>query len=161
MSDKEDVGLRIFIRRDARKSAAANLTQTYVAKFDGEKKIVGYISIICAEIKLEKSYQIEDKDGAERYDYQPAVRISRLAVEDGQRGRRIGQQLVEATIGIVLLSIVPTVGCRFLILDAKQKSVGFYKKRGFRLLETDENRKKATPLMFLDLRNHIDEAASE
>ena len=159
--DDDDVGLRVFIRRDARKSAAANLTQTYVAKFDGDKKIVGYISIMCAEIKLEKTYQIEDKEGADRYDYQPAVRISRLAVEDGQRGKRIGQQLVETAIGIVLLSIVPSVGCRFLILDAKQKSIDFYKKRGFRLLETHENKSKATPLMFLDLRNHIDETAPE
>ena len=42
MGDEEDKGLQIFIRRDARKSAQANLTQTYVAKRDGEKKVIGY-----------------------------------------------------------------------------------------------------------------------
>ncbi|MEM6476470.1 MAG: GNAT family N-acetyltransferase [Pseudomonadota bacterium] len=161
LHNDDDVGLRIFIRRDARKSAAANLTQTYVAKFEGEKKIIGYISIMCAEIRLEKTYELQDKDGADRYDFHPAIRISRLAVEDDQRGKRIGQKLVETVLGIVLLSVVPGVGCRFLILDAKQKSVDFYRKRGFRLLDTEENKKKTTPLMFLDLRNHIDDLNSE
>src|SRR3954467_8780657 len=73
----EDKPLEIFIRRDARKSAAANLTQTYVAKVEGDRKVIGYISIMCAEVALEKTYEIADKVGADRYEYQPAVRISR------------------------------------------------------------------------------------
>lgn len=63
---------------------------------------------------------------------------------------------METAIGIVLLSIVPHAGCRFMILDAKPKSIPFYKKIGFRLLDTEENLEKPTPLMFLDLRNLID-----
>lgn len=160
MVEEEDQPLQIFIRRDARKSAAANLTQTYVAKAEGQRHVIGYISIMCAEVALEKTYEISDKVGADRYDYQPAVRVSRLAMSDGYAGRGIGQQLVETAIGIVLLSIVPNAGCRFIILDAKPKSIPFYKKLGFRLLDTKENLKKATPLMFLDLRNLIDEAAA-
>jgi predicted N-acetyltransferase YhbS len=157
MSNDEDRPLEIFIRRDARKSAAANLTQTYVAKVEGDKKVIGYVSIMCAEVALEKTYEIADKIGADRYEYQPAVRISRLAMANGWNGRKIGTQLVETAIGIVLVSIVPVAGCRFIILDAKPKSLPFYKKMGFRLLDTTENHKKATPLMFLDLRNLIDD----
>lgn len=157
MTNDEDKPLQIFIRRDARKSAAANLTQTYVAKVEGATHVIGYISIMCAEVALEKTYQIADKDGADRYDYQPAVRISRLALQDDFQGRQIGRNLVETAIGIVLVSIVPNAGCRFIILDAKPKSIQFYRKIGFRLLDTQENLSKATPLMFLDLRNLIDE----
>lgn len=156
MADGEDKALQIFIRRDARKSAAANLTQTYVAKIEGERQVIGYISIMCAEVALERTYEIADKVGADRYDYQPAVRISRLAMQDDFQGRNIGRQLVETAIGIVLVSIVPNAGCRFIILDAKSKSIQFYRKMGFRLLDTEENRGKHTPLMFLDLRNLID-----
>lgn len=156
MSDEDDRPLEIFIRRYAHKSAAANLTQTYVAKIEGQKQVIGYVSIMCAEIALEKTYQIDDKNGADRYDYQPAVRISRLAMQPGYQGRQIGRQLVETAIGIVLLTIVPHVGCRFLILDAKAKSIAFYKKMGFRLLSTPENEGKENPLMFMDLRNLID-----
>jgi predicted N-acetyltransferase YhbS len=159
MSSDEDKPLQNFIRRKARKSAAANLTQTYVAKAEDTVEVIGYVSIMCAEIKLEQTYEIGDKPDADRYEYQPAVRISRLAVEDSHRGKKIGQNLVDVAIGITIHLIVPNAGCRFLILDAKPKSIPFYEKQGFRLLNTDENRKKATPLMFMDLRNLIDEGA--
>jgi GNAT superfamily N-acetyltransferase len=159
MENEEDKPLEIFIRRDARKSAAANLTQTYVAKVEGTPKLIGDISIMCAEVALEKTYDIADKVGADRYDYQPAIRISRLAMAHGFTGRKIGRQLVETAIGVVLVSIIPNAGCRFMILDAKPKSIPFYRKMGFRMLDTKENLGKPTPLMFMDLRNLIDEAA--
>jgi GNAT superfamily N-acetyltransferase len=159
MEHDEDKPLEIFIRRDARKSAAANLTQTYVAKVEGDRKVIGYISIMCAEVALERTYEIADKIGADCYEYQPAIRISRLAMANGWGRRNIGRQLVETAIGVVLVSIVPNAGCRFMILDAKPKSISFYKRMGFRLLDTPENHEKPTPLMFLDLRNLIDAAA--
>jgi len=44
------------------------------------------------------------------------------------------------------------VGCRFLILNAKPDSIGFYVKQGFTLLETEENKKTETPIMWLDIK---------
>ena len=162
MAVEEDKPLEVFIRRDARKSAVANLTQTYVAKAEGDRKVIGYISIMCAEVALEKTYNIADKVGADRYDYQPAVRIARLAMCKEYIGKGIGPQLLETALGVILLSIVPHAGGRFVILDAKSKSIAFYKKLGFRLLDTEANKNAVTPLMFLDLRNLIDESnASE
>lgn len=156
MSSVDDRPLQNFIRRKAYKSAIANLTQTYVAKVEDQPLVVGYISLMCAEIKLEKAYSLGDKPDADIYEYQPAVRISRLAVEDTHQGKNIGRQLVELAIGITVQAIVPNAGCRFLILDAKSKSIPFYERRGFRLLDTEENKAKDTPLMFMDLRNLID-----
>ncbi len=153
MKEEDDKPLVKFIRRDARNSAQAKLTQTYVAKLEGDAKISAYISIMCAEVALEKSYPIADKAGADRYDYQPALRIARLAVEDAVRGNGLGRTLVELVIDIALTQIQPMAGCRFIILDAKQKSVAFYAKLGFRLLDVASNREKETPLMFLDLQN--------
>lgn len=161
LDQDEDKPLKIFIRQHAHKSAAANLTQTYVAKVDGQRRIIGYVSLMCAEVALEKTHELGDKQGADRYEYQPAIRISRLALEDGFQRQGIGQQLVQTAIGVVLLAIVPHAGCRFMILDAKSKSIPFYRRLGFRLLDTEENRQKATPLMFLDLRNLIDAANTE
>lgn len=161
MELEEDKPLEVFIRRDAKKSAAANLTQTYVAKVEGDRKVVGYVSIMCAEIQLEKSYSITDKVGADKYDYQPAVRIARLAVCKEYKRKGAGKSLVEMALGLILVAIAPSVGCRFVILDAKSKSIPFYKKRGFRLLNTPENLQKETPLMFLDLKNLDSEAEAE
>ncbi|WP_312313193.1 GNAT family N-acetyltransferase [Sphingobium yanoikuyae] len=160
MDHEDDKPLEIFIRSNAFNSAKANLTQTYVAKREGDKKVIGYVSIMCAEVALEKAYQIDDKIGADRYEYQPAVRISRLARMASCRGEEIGRQLVETAIGIVLISIVPHAGCRFIILDAKRKSIDFYKSLGFRLLDTQANLDKQTPLMFMDLRDLIDANAA-
>lgn len=46
---------------------------------------------------------------------------------------------------------MPHVGCRFLVVDAKRDSVGFYQKSGFILLNTDSNYVDEHPLMFFDL----------
>lgn len=152
MSADEDKPLQLFIRRKAFKSSQARLTQTYVAKLKDTPEVVGYISLMCAEVRLEDGYQIEDKAEANRYPYQPAIRIARLACCDEHRGKKIGKQLVEMAIGLVLLTIVPHAGCRFIILDAKRKSVTFYQERGFRLLDTVGNRAAENPIMFMDLR---------
>jgi GNAT superfamily N-acetyltransferase len=152
MSKVEDEALRIFIRKHARPSSHAGITKTYIAREEDDKRVVGYVSIMCAEVKLEKTYEIEDKIAANRYEYQPAVRISRLAVEDDSQGKHIGKCLVETALGIILELIEPHVGCRFVILDAKKKSVSFYTDRGFTILDTPENKKSLTPLMWMDIR---------
>ena len=152
LSDDLGKPLVRFIRRDAVKSASANLTRTYVAKEEGESHVLAYISIMCAEIAFEQTYSIADKIGADRYEYQPAVRIARLAVDSGSQKQGLGERLVKFVIGIVLAAIQPAIGCRFLVLDAKRPSIAFYEKLGFRLLDTEANRAKDAPMMFLDLQ---------
>lgn len=152
LPDAIDKPLVRFIRRDALKSSSANLTQTYVAKHQGSRKVLAYVSVMCAEVAFEKTYTIADKIGADRYDYQPAIRIARLAVDESAQKIGLGQALVRFIIGVAQQSIQPLVGCRFVILDAKAASIKFYERQGFRLLDTDTNKAKDTPLMFLDLQ---------
>ena len=47
--------------------------------------------------------------------------------------------------------LVPRVGCRFIIADAKQEAIEVYNKIGFSLLDTEKNLEKEEPIMFLDL----------
>lgn len=152
MSSSEDYALQNFIRKTARHSSNARLTKTYVAKREGHNAVCGYITIMCAEIRLEQTYSIADKTDADRWDYQPALRVARLAVTDECRGKGIGQQLLDVAVGVALTQVIPHVGCRFMILDAKRKSIEFYSKYGFSLLATDSNIEAVTPIMFLDLR---------
>lgn len=152
LPDAENKPLVRFIRRDALKSSKSNLTQTYVAKQQCDPKVLAYISVMCAEVAFEQSYSITDKVGADRYEYQPAIRVARLAVDESSQKSGLGGILVRFVIGIAQQSIQPLVGCRFVILDAKRGSIAFYEKLGFRLLDTDANRTKETPLMFLDLQ---------
>ena len=105
-----------------------------------------------AEISLLGSYNIPNKPRADRYPSQPAVRIARLAVADDCQGCGIGSDLVALAVSISLDQLVPFVGCRFIVVNAKQKSIDFYTRRGFTLLDTDANKSTPAPIMWLDLK---------
>lgn len=158
-ADKDDLPLKVFFRRDAERAGDAFITRSYVAvpADENDRRILGYISIMSAEVALRGSYPIADKPRADRYPSQPAIRIARLAVADDMQGRGIGTDLVSLAFSIGIDQIVPYVGCRFMILNAKQKSIDWYGKRGFTLLDTEKNLKAATPIMWLDLKLYADE----
>lgn len=161
--DKSDLPLKIFFRKDAEKAGTEFITKSYIAvpADPDDVRILGYISIMSAEISLLGSYNIPNKRRADRYPSQPAVRIARLAVADDCQGCGIGSDLLSLAVSISLDQIVPFVGCRFVVVNAKQKSKEFYTKRGFTLLETDSNTAAAAPIMWLDLKlltngDHLD-----
>lgn len=91
----------------------------------------------------------------EDYSYSsfPAVKIARLLVDSRYRGAPygLGRLLVSLALGITKDEVCPAVGCRFVMVDAKKESVKFYEKCGFRALNTDENKERDIPVMFIDL----------
>jgi ribosomal protein S18 acetylase RimI-like enzyme len=138
--------LKTFLRRYAKKFHAANAAKTYVfASSTG--KVVGYITLVCSQI------EIDPPDGLDDYPHKdfPAVKIARLAIDRHCRGNDLGEQLVQLAVAISTKSVMPHVGCRFLAVDSKQESLRFYEKQGFRILDTETNRSRDHPLMFMDL----------
>lgn len=81
------------------------------------------------------------------------MKIARLAVDTKYRESGLGRFLVEFSLGIAKDTIATAVGCRFVVLDAKKASVPFYLKVGFRLIDTEENKAREQPVMFLDLKD--------
>lgn len=127
------------------------MARTYGAfSIDAPKKLIAYVTLVCGQIELKDP---ELGDGIEyRYDHFPAVKIARLASDSRLRRQGVGKALVDFSLGIVRTQICPYVGCRFVVVDAKQTAVKFYAKRcGFTLLDTAENRSLDSPLLFLDL----------
>ncbi|MEI9420769.1 hypothetical protein O7A70_06250 [Mesorhizobium sp. Cs1299R1N1] len=161
LSGEEDLPLKTFFRRDAEKAGNSFITQTYVAvpADEADKRILGYMSLMSAEIAVKGLYPIADKPRADRYPSQPAVRIARLAVNDELRGRGIGKDLVALGFSVSLDRICPFVGCRFLIVNAKRKSIDFYVGRGFTILETAKNTESPAPIMWLDLKLYAERQA--
>lgn len=141
LSDEADLPLKVFFRKAAEKSGGTFVTKTYVAvpADERDRRILGYVSIMRAEVELEGSYSLPDKPRAARYRFQPGIRIARLAVADDARGIQIGSNLVSLVLSVGLDRIVPFVGCRFIIVEAKRKSMGFYRRLGFTLLEVEQN----------------------
>ncbi|MGD0960754.1 MAG: GNAT family N-acetyltransferase [Methylomonas sp.] len=119
----------------------------------GDKNIIGYMTLTCSEIDLQDGYDITDCVHASHYEFLPAVKIARLAVDARYRTKGIGSTLVEYAIALVLDIIAENVGCRFVMTDAKREAVGFYEKLGFNLLDSEGDQGIEHHLMFLDLQN--------
>lgn len=147
LGHKQYLNLGLFLERDAKRHHAENASKTYVG-VNSKGRVVAYISLSCGLIDLGKP-----PDGLQGYIYKsyPAVRIGKLAVETPYREHGLGKRLVNLAIAIVTEKIMPNVGCRFLIVDSHTSAVEFYRKRGFVLLDTEENRASEHPMMFMDV----------
>jgi GNAT superfamily N-acetyltransferase len=126
------------------------LAKTYAAF--SESKVAAYITLVCGEITLEGNAKLLDEPDL-NYNYKgyPSVKIARLAVDTRHRGADLGSFLVKLALGIATDRICPAIGCRFVSVDAKKESVGFYLKQGFTLLDTPDNKRRNAPVMFIDL----------
>lgn len=146
--------LKSFFQKQAQEFHQHSIAKTYVAKGitgDAAGKLLGFITLIASEIDIRGGYVLDDPTHANRYASLPAVKLARLAVDNRFRGRRLGEALVDFSLAVVVENVAPHVGCRFLVTDAKQPAVTFYEKMGFTLLDTDDNRARENPVMFVDL----------
>jgi len=144
--------LKRFARKDAQKYEDANLARTYVIKDLGHDRVAAFITLVCSEVRSGEPLLNGAQDPAFPYEYYPAVKIARLMVDNRYRGERgFGRTLVDFALGIARTEICPAVGCRFVVVDAKKESVGFYEKCGFTAVDTAANKALSEPVMFVDL----------
>lgn len=144
--------LKAFLIKQAFDYKAAMVATTYVVIAPNSSRVIGYITLTCSEIELGNGYTIEDCPHVNRYPTMPALKIARLAVDKAYRGQRIGEALVDLAIAIALEEIAPQAGCRFVVTDAKQEAIAFYLRQGFTFLDSEDNRAKENPVMFMDLK---------
>lgn len=140
-----------FIKKQAIPFEENSLARTYVLYDQDKNCILAYITLVCSEVTSEQ--KLVDKAGFSYKTY-PAVKIARLLVDSRYRTadyKGIGKYLVEFAIGIAKTEVCPAIGCRFVMVDAKKESVGFYEKCGFTMIDTDHNRELEAPVLFLDL----------
>ena len=109
---------------------------------------MAYISISVGEISNTDATVPEIPEYNFSY---PSVKIARLAVDTSLQRQGFGGNLVDYSIAVIKRHITPHVGCRFVVVDANRPAIEFYRKHGFTLVDTDANREKDHPLMFLDL----------
>ncbi len=149
---KEYIALKIFLKKCAKDFHQGNIAKSYViVPESGNPKVYGYITIMCSEITLTGGHSIDDCPEANKYETFPAVKIARLAIDSKLQKMGIGKNLTSFAISIAKESILPNVGCRFLIVDSKKSAVRFYEKVGFTILNTEKNKKNKNPILFLDL----------
>jgi ribosomal protein S18 acetylase RimI-like enzyme len=144
--------LKTFLQKQAKQFQQSSIAQTYVA-VTAEKNIIGFVTLTCSEIDLQNVYDLADCSHANHYEFLPAVKIARLAVDNRYRNSGIGSTLVDYAVATIKDKVAKNVGCRFVVTDAKSEAVDFYKRQGFVLLDSDSNQLIEHYLMFLDLMN--------
>lgn len=158
LGDAEFVPLKAFLEKDAWQFHEENIAKTFVLvdRTEAGACIYGYVSLTCSVVELEDGQKPANPARANNYPAYPAVKIVRLAVDKSMRGHGYGKQLLDFSIANVTDKIMPNVGCRFLIVDSKKKSIGFYEKSGFTLVDSAVNKAAKNPMMFIDLHllNH-------
>jgi len=148
--------LKIFLKKSARDFNQYEIAKTYVLVDQDQAispRVWGYITLMNSEIVLNEGRRPQESAATSRYEAFPAVKIARLAVDQALQGKGLGTKLLDWCVNHVRLAIMPHVGCRFIVVDAKRDSVAFYKRSGFVLLDMESSCLDDHPLMFFDLYN--------
>lgn len=149
LGDEALVPLKTFLRKEAKRLHRDHLARTFVLVEAGHSRVLAYITLVCTHLAVQQFDAPAPVDGFRYADY-PAVKLARLAVDNGLQGQGVGAQLVDFAIALTLENIVPHVGCRFLVVDAKPNSVGFYERKGFTRVGK-ANQEDGLTTLFVDL----------
>jgi len=117
--------LENFLQRHAIDNQKKQLSVTWVATTRGVP--IGYFSLACASIDL-TDLTLDEKDGCPPYDRYPAIMIGKFAVDDRYQQQGVGPWMMEHLYAIII-RLLHLVGCRYIIVESKPTSVGFYEKR--------------------------------
>ncbi|MBI1353171.1 MAG: GNAT family N-acetyltransferase [Acidobacteria bacterium] len=120
-----------YLRMQASQDAKRRMAACFVAVEAATGRIAGYYTLSSAGIPVTELPSDVTKK-LPRYPSIPAVRIGRLAVDLGFRGRGLGGALLADALRRVLDSAPATFA---LLVDAKDESaVAFYRHHGFLVL---------------------------
>jgi GNAT superfamily N-acetyltransferase len=113
------------------------LFQTYLFQDDEEYK--GYISLASTQIAVDDTELRQTLGVSDGLPYPiPALKITRLCISDPFKGKSIGT-LLTMFAEIAAYEQQNKIGCRALLVDAKEKAVSFYGKLGFNVLDDTED----------------------
>lgn len=150
LGDPTLVPLKTFLRKEAKRLHKDNLARTFVLVETGQTKVLAYVTLVCTHVAVEQFGGDAPVDRFRYTDY-PAVKVARLAVDASLQGQGVGAQLVDFAVALTEEFIMPHAGCRFLVVDSKPNSVGFYQRKGFVRMGAAADGAAAFTTMFVDL----------
>ncbi len=137
----------------------ARISQCWILRC--EDSLAGYITLLADKLEVDESILLDE---GVQYRSFPAIKIGLLAVD--RRAKGAGRRLVEWAVEYVAAEISPTVGVRFMTVDAlydpdtipPYDASGFYEKFGFQFVDPNESLPPSVPYrtMYLDLKPLID-----
>lgn len=157
--DCGDNDLNDFILREASNYSKALIAATYVYEHTNSGKVVCYFSLANDKVSLADFNNKTDFNRFRRHRFvnekrlksYPAVKICRFGVDTSFHGMGIGSLLLDF-IKTYFIDDNKT-GCRFLVVDAYNEAVKFYKNNGFQHLKTNDESIN-TKLLYFDLNDY-------
>jgi ribosomal protein S18 acetylase RimI-like enzyme len=151
--DCEDQDLNDFLLNESKNFANQLQAVTYI--LENDKETIAFFSLLNDKITIKDSTQAGIwaflrsifPFSNELMSY-PAVKIGRLAVSKNHKHTGVGTSMISFLIDSFLTK--NKTGCRFITVDADNRSLEFYEKNGFCFL-TKKDKGKDTRLMYLDL----------
>ncbi|MBU4492226.1 MAG: GNAT family N-acetyltransferase [Euryarchaeota archaeon] len=123
--------LNDFLKSDAMRDQENMTSKSYLCYW--EKIIAGYITLVADTLEVE-AVGTDDKIDGYLYHKYPAVKIARFAVDQKLEKKGVGRYMLLAAIGKAI-SVSNDIGCRYITVDSKPESIGFYEKHGFKMVE--------------------------
>jgi ribosomal protein S18 acetylase RimI-like enzyme len=124
-----------FLRRYARQNERKDIGRTYVATLPGDARVLGYFTIRAGAVAAD-DLPVEERRALPAYPV-PVVHLARLAVDEGARGRRLGEWLLVQALRKAL-AVSGDIGIRAVEVHAKSDPArAFYERYGFRSLPAD------------------------
>lgn len=146
--------LNLWLKRHARRAAAAGSARTFVVHDDERHRVVGYHALAAASLSHEEATPRAAR-GMPRHQI-PAVLLARLAVDSTVQGRGIGAWLLRDAM-LRALNAAEAVGIRVLLVHAIDGTArSFYERHGFEPSPGDPSNLQ---LLVKDLRAAVDTAA--
>ena len=141
--DCGDNDLNEFLLKDSFKNLENSLSKIYLCLYD--ETVVGFFSLSADSIKINKKLEIN-------YKTYPAIKIGRLAVHEHYQNMLIESIIIDWIVGLCL-ELRKDIGIRFISIDAynHEKTINFYTKNLFEVLQYPKNKNKLTLPMYRDL----------
>jgi GNAT superfamily N-acetyltransferase len=149
----EHLPLLEFLQRDACAYQICSLARTHVlvdaVNRSKKGRVWGFVSLVASEVKL-SGVVPRDVNWPESRSV-PAIKVARMAMDESLQRGGLGRKFASFVIGTIAEHVAPNVGVTVLVTDAKKDAVGFYEKVGFTMLDTEQNKRRNHPLMFINL----------
>ncbi|MBX4196585.1 hypothetical protein KW805_03280 [Candidatus Pacearchaeota archaeon] len=144
-SEKE---LEDFLVEDALNNQEMGISTTYLIFYNPLNKLVAYVTLCNDAIRvhgtrLGKSFTDKGVD----YKTLPALKICRVSTEKSFERRGIGRFIMYFVMRRTM-EVHERCACRFIVVDAKHDSIGYYKQMQFEVLK---QRDKGTLPMYFDM----------
>jgi GNAT superfamily N-acetyltransferase len=143
--------LNNFLKEDALKSQSNMTSVTYLCFLKDAP--IGFVTLAAATIEV-KSISGPPLDGYTPKTY-PCIKLARMAIDEKYAGKGYGYYLMLWTMG-KFEKISKEIGCRYLTVDSKSESIGFYEKNDFILVQKTVH--KSHPTLYLDMYSQIEGA---